>query len=53
MPWRVLTGFIKRELKNVETYLEEEDVDLDSFDINDELVNIKDHKVNRFFFIIF
>ena len=45
MPYRVLTGFIKQELKNVENYLEEEDVDLDSFDINGDLLKIKLHKV--------
>ena len=45
MPHRVLTGFIKQELKNVENYLEEENVDLDSFDINGDLLKIKLHKV--------
>ena len=46
MPFRVLTGFIKRELKNVESYLEEENVELDAFDINGDLLKIKLHKVN-------
>ena len=46
MPFRVLTGFIKRELKNVESYLEEENVELDAFDVNGDLLKIKLHKVN-------
>lgn len=45
MPFRVLTGFIKPELKNVENYLEEENVELDAFDINGDLLKIKMHKV--------
>ena len=45
MPHRVLTGFIKRELKNVQDYLEQENVDLDAFDINGDLLKIKLHKV--------
>ena len=40
MPFRVLTGFIKRELKNVESYLEEENVELDAFDVNGDLLKI-------------
>ena len=48
MPYRVLLGFIKKEKKNIEEYLENEDVDLDLFDINNELVKIKDHKVIYF-----
>ena len=46
MPYRVLTGFIKRELKNVESYLEDENVELEAFDINGDLLKIKLHKVN-------
>jgi len=45
MPYRVLVGFTKREEKNIRQYLEDEDVDLDHFDINGELTKIKDHKV--------
>ena len=45
MPYRVLTGFIKRELKNVESYLEDENVELEAFDINGDLLKIKLHKV--------
>ena len=45
MPHRVLIGFIKRELKNVQDYLEQENVDLDAFDINGDLLKIKLHKV--------
>ena len=45
MPFRVLVGFTKREEKNIRKYLEDEDVDLDHFDINGELTKIKEHKV--------
>ena len=45
MPYRVLVGFTKREEKNIQKYLEDEDVDLDFFDINGELIKIKEHKV--------
>ena len=45
MPYRVLVGFSKREEKNIRKYLEDEDVDLDYFDINGELKKIKEHKV--------
>lgn len=45
MPYRVLTGFSKRELKNVENYLDDENVPIDAFDVNGDLLKIKLHKV--------
>jgi len=44
MPHRVHTGFKKVELKYLDNYLEEENVELDAFDLNGDLEGIKKHK---------
>ena len=46
MPQRVLVGFSNGERKRLQTYLEEENVELDSFDLHGVLKAIKKHKVS-------
>lgn len=46
MPQRVLVGFSNGERKRLQTYLEDENVELDSFDIHGVLKTIKKHKVS-------
>ena len=45
MPHRVLVGFSNGERKRLQTYLEEENVELDAFDVNGVLKKIYKHKV--------
>ena len=44
MPHRVLVGFTQGERKRLETYLEEENVDLEHFDLHGVLKKIHKHK---------
>ena len=46
MPQRVLVGFSNGERKRLQTYLEDENVELDSFDLHGVLKTIKKHKVS-------
>ena len=46
MPHRVLVGFSNGERKRLQNYLEEENVELDSFDLHGVLKAIKKHKVS-------
>ena len=44
MPHRVLVGFTQGERKRLQTYLEDENVELDHFDVHGDLAKIKRHK---------
>ena len=44
MPQRVLVGFSNGERKRLQTYLEDENVELDSFDLHGVLKTIKKHR---------
>lgn len=47
MPFRTLDGFHPIEMKRLEKYLEGEDIDLKSFDIDGELQKISVHPIYR------
>lgn len=47
MPFRSLRGFLPIELKRVEKYLQNEDVDLNSFDVNGDLDKVASHPLYK------
>ena len=47
MPFRSLVGFHPVELKRVAKYLDNEDVDLNAFDINGELSKVSSHPLYK------